>query len=251
MSKYAETAKNFLLFNRSGTLSTLTRAGGEHAGFPFGSVTPYDISSSGEFVIYISLIAEHYKNLIADARASLTVTDTYGHADPQACARATVLMRFVPIAKSEEAPYKERYASRFPDSINFEIEHNFVFMRGKPERIRWIGGFGEIGWVQADDFLAAQADPLAYCGMDIVEHMNCDHHGALGELLSWKLKTAQFSSRIEMVAVHKDGFQISYSKDGKIKTQDFFFSKPAMSSDDSRREIVALLKEARGAGHKE
>src|SRR6185295_8430683 len=88
--------KNFLTQHRQGVLSTISVS---QKGFPFGSIVPYDIDAQGNVFIYISFIAEHYKNLQADARASLIATDPFGIDDPQAYARATLLATFEPVAE--------------------------------------------------------------------------------------------------------------------------------------------------------
>ena len=130
-------------------------------GYPFGSITPYIIDGAGRITIYISLIAEHYRNLKADSRASILAADPFGGSDPQAHARATVLLTVQPVPDDERAAVSAAYEARFPQSINYEIAHNFVFMRGEPERVRWIGGFGEMSWIDRAAFQSARPDPLA------------------------------------------------------------------------------------------
>lgn len=56
-----------------------------------------------------------------------------------------------------------------------------MFMRGAPEHIRWIGGFGDMGWVNGDNYRKVSPDLLAYTGLDVVRHMNFDHTEALAD----------------------------------------------------------------------
>jgi putative heme iron utilization protein len=132
----AAAARSFFLQNRTAFLSTLSSA---YAGAPFGSIIPYDITASGDFIIYVSLIAEHYKNLCSDPRGSILAANYFAYDDPQAFGRATALCRFMPISDSERESIQRSYTEKFPDSVRYEIAHNFVFLKGVPERIRWTG----------------------------------------------------------------------------------------------------------------
>ena len=51
---------------RQGMLSTISL---RHRGHPFGSVVPYASWHSGEPLIYLSRLAAHTQNLLADPRA--------------------------------------------------------------------------------------------------------------------------------------------------------------------------------------
>src|SRR2546422_11285714 len=44
-------------------------------GYPFGSIVPYCADEQCRPIIYISHIAQHTKNILADARVSLTVVE--------------------------------------------------------------------------------------------------------------------------------------------------------------------------------
>src|ERR1043166_3045747 len=74
------------------------RAGGEgflstlsvrHGGHPFGSVLPYALWKTGEPIFFVSGLAAHTQNLLADARCSLLVSDP-----PK---RATLVGRCAPL----------------------------------------------------------------------------------------------------------------------------------------------------------
>jgi heme iron utilization protein len=239
---YAVEARDFVSFNRHATLCTISKG---YKGYPFGSLVLYDVTSRGELIIYISLIAEHYKNLMVDPRASVCITDPFGTCDPQAHPRATILTRFTVVAPNERAEVQKSYEQRFPNSINYEIAHNFVFMRGAPERIRWIGGFGEIGWVEADEFAAVTPDLLAYEGMGIVEHMNYDHQDALKDLARAYASFDAAPYFVEMVGINEEGFTLSLKKGGDSQTLEIQFPKMVTGIDEVRRVIIELLRDAR------
>ena len=73
---------------RSGVLATLSA---RRDGWPFASVAPYALTEAGEPLLLLSRLAEHTRNLQADARASLLVQDHASLTDPQAGARITIL----------------------------------------------------------------------------------------------------------------------------------------------------------------
>ena len=102
---------DFICLHRVGTLCTVSHS---HEGFPFGSIAPYDVDESGRIIVFISRIAEHFKNLTADPRASLFVADRFGSGDPQAYGRATLLATFAPVPEGEFARVAEHYFTRFP-----------------------------------------------------------------------------------------------------------------------------------------
>ena len=79
-------ARALLRQQHSGVLSTLSLS---LKGYPFGSVTPYWMTEQGSLVLYASDIAQHSRNMQADAKVSLCVFDG-AQDDSQANARVTV-----------------------------------------------------------------------------------------------------------------------------------------------------------------
>jgi len=84
MSKQAEEVWRLIRAERNGVLCTLSK---KMAGWPFGSITPYALTDSADPLIMISDIAEHTRNLKADARASLLVQDSRAPACGSSSAR--------------------------------------------------------------------------------------------------------------------------------------------------------------------
>lgn len=234
--------RNFICFNRDAVLSTISQS---QQGFPFGSLVPYDISTDGSIIIYVSLIAEHYKNLTVDSRGSITVIEPFATQHRQASARATILANFNLVPESELPGVQRAYELRFPKSVNYEIQHNFVFLRGIPIKIRWIGGFGDIAWIKADDFFKASADPLAYIGLGIVEHMNDDHMDALRDLVKAFSAFDPGQYQIQMVDITSTDFCIALKGHGKLEKLKINFPQPIQNAEEARKEIIELLKRAR------
>lgn len=238
----ARTARNFITLHRFGTLSTLSL---EKEGHPFGSIAPYDVDSQGRVIIHAAKISQHYKNIKHEPRASLLVFDRFGMFNPQLHGRATFLTEFHAVPEEERDAVFASYDARFPGVINPEIAGTFVFLRGEPISIRWIGGFGEIAWVDAKHYLTAQHDPVCYAGIDIIHHMNEDHADALIDLVKAHSKLDPGSRYVEMTFVSAEGFNISVGGSASRENLNLKFPKPASSADEVRKMLIEMLKEAR------
>ncbi len=240
---FARQAKDLVSSGRHGVLNTLSVS---QAGFPFGSVVPYDLTADGRIIIYVSLIAEHYKNLTSDSRASLTVVERYSEHQPQAFGRATVLANFVEADSSEIEDIRRNYEKRFPGSINYEIAHNFIFLVGRVAKVRWIGGFGAIGWVGGEAFRATSLDHIAYHIADIINHMNDDHGDAL-EILAkvHQAGDAADYQRAVMVAINSSGFVMRLYAGQKSSDIQISFAKTLSTAAEVRGAIIELVQEAK------
>jgi hypothetical protein len=239
---YAEESRTLFALQSYGTLCTISSS---TPGFPFGSITPYCFDAQGRIVIYISLIAEHYKNLKAEPRASMLVEHRLDPRPPQERARASAFTVFEEVPAAERDEVQRRYEARFPSSINYEIAHNFTFMRGALDRIRWIGGFGEVGWVSGEQFYAEPLDPVALEGAAAVEHMNDDHADAVKDLARAASDRVDASSMAVMTTIWSKGFTIVARDHRGYVPISIAFPEPVADSEAVRVAIIGLLKRAR------
>src|SRR5262245_744332 len=168
-------ARTLLLQESFGVLSTVSI---DVPGYPFGSVAPYCTDRMCRPIVYISHIAQHTKNILADARVSLTVVQgNVDSDDVQAYGRVTCVADARPVAENESA-VRERYFRYFPSARQYEQTHDFAFFRLELVRIRFIGGFGQIYWVEPDEFMTKS--PFSpQQESQIIGHMNKDHAAAL------------------------------------------------------------------------
>lgn len=121
-------------------------------GFPFGSVTPYSLSNCYNPLIYISNIAQHTKNIDQDNRVALTILEkaSYGdNAKPQSHGRVTIMGKASRVP-TQQTELFQNYYQRFPEAEGFQQTHGFYLYQIEPVRIRYIGGFGKIFWLDAD-----------------------------------------------------------------------------------------------------
>ncbi len=119
-------------------------------GYPFGSLVQYAFDEQGDLILYISKLAQHTRNIAKDDKVSLTVIED-DKQDIQQAGRVTIMGRLVPSQDEEKAA--KIYVQFFPDSAHYQDKmHDFHFYRLTIEKVRFIGGFGDINWVVKEDF---------------------------------------------------------------------------------------------------
>lgn len=149
MAKFADECRGFLRKYTHAVLSTFLSS---DSSYPFGSLVNYDVHPSGDIIIKIAVISEHYKNLKADPHASIFILEDADSGDKQASSRATFLVDFHEVQDNEVEAIRQSFLKTFPNTIPPEIEQGFRYWRGTVSRIRWIGGFGSMGWIGGDSY---------------------------------------------------------------------------------------------------
>ena len=154
---------------RVGSLATLSADGA-----PWASIVTYGVlPRDGSPVLYVSTLAEHGRNLAADARASLVVAEEPDGRDPLDRARVTLAGRVERAGRESEA------RSALPDDAPGFGDFTFYALR--VERVRWVGGYGRMDSTAAGDYHAAEPDPVAP-RRGRRTHLNDDHADALLEI---------------------------------------------------------------------
>jgi heme iron utilization protein len=230
----------FSLLRRApfGVLSTISKS---VQGWPFGSVVPYAVDRRGAPLILIASIAEHTKNVLADDRVSLLVHDSAGDGDVQAQGRVTVLARARPVEEAELKDARARYLARVPSASDYFDTHDFRFFRLEPVRVRFIGGFGQIFWLDAASFaIDPAADPLAPRAKGIIDHMNEDHADTL--ITCCKAFSGFEPKKATMVGV--DQFGLDVECEDPAERVRFDFESPA-TPENVRAIVVDLVRRAR------
>lgn len=145
-----ERARELLRKERHGVLCTLSQT---LDGWPFASLTPYAFAASGEPIILTSTLAEHTRNIYADPRVSLFILDSDPLQNPQAGARLTVMGLADAVESTAVIDARQRYLARFPESESLFQMADFTLFKLSIERVRFIGGFGDICWINPAEFL--------------------------------------------------------------------------------------------------
>ncbi|MGH7891745.1 MAG: HugZ family protein, partial [Thermodesulfobacteriota bacterium] len=146
---YAERVRTLVHRNRMGTLSTNSK---KHPGSPFGSLMPYGLDGKGRPIFLISTMAVHTQNLERDPRASLFVSQTDSQGDPLDASRVTLMGGVSKVPEGETGEARELYLSRYRNASYWVDFDDFFFYRMDIADIYFVGGFGAMGWVTADDY---------------------------------------------------------------------------------------------------
>ncbi|HXL08936.1 MAG TPA: pyridoxamine 5'-phosphate oxidase family protein [Candidatus Bathyarchaeia archaeon] len=129
-----------------------------HQGVPFVSMVPYAVAKDGSFILHVSRLAAHTRDMLDNPEVSLLITESEGWGKmPQALARVTVQGRAEMLDRDSEknTDAREVYLSRFPDAAPlFEFSDFNIFII-KPISARVIAGFGQAATITGEDFAAA------------------------------------------------------------------------------------------------
>lgn len=239
---HAERARTLLESQTTGTLCTLAQ---EPAGFPYGSFVTY-AANGGAPLFFISSLAEHTRNLKADSRASLLVAEGGGD-DPLARARVTLVGHCrVVDDEDERAAVKAAYLGVHPNAEYYIDFADFAFWRLDVEALRYIGGYGRMSWVDAQEWQRAAPDPIAPHAAAILAHMNDDHAHNLLDYCHAFTRARQASAAV-MTSVDRYGFEMSVDTERGPRPVRLAFSRQIATPQDARRELVALAEAARQA----
>lgn len=138
----------------AGTLATHAR---DPHGFPYPTLLPFASDARHRPVILVSRLAEHTRNLQDDPRAGFLVALTSGD-DVLSAPRMTMIGLFEPSDAEVDSPLARRYLRYHPDAARYLALGDFAFWTLRVERLRYIGGFGAMGWLDGTDF--DTLDPL-------------------------------------------------------------------------------------------
>lgn len=229
MTDQAVTARRLLNRQSVGVLSTHSI---DVVGYPFGSIAPYALNYDGEPTILISDIAQHTRNIKQDNRTSLTVFDPQAD-DPQSGSRLTWIGDAEPVDLSDAAA-RDRYLRYFPSAESYFETHDFSFYRIRLRRARFIGGFGQIFWIEPDAMLLE--NPFRETEKGIVEHMNQDHQQALFHYC--KLLGEAGVQSVTMTGIDSEGFDLLADK-RKLRLD---FDSPIHTSAEARATLVRFAR---------
>lgn len=242
----ADAVRTLVDASTQGTLSTLAI---DPAGYPFGSIVSFALDAGGDPLFVISELAEHTRNLTADARASLLVAEAAADGDdgddPLARGRVTLIGDARRVADDEQAAAVETVGRRIPAVAGYAGYGDFACYRLAVRAIRWVGGFGEMDWIDVDAYRIAVVDPVLPRRHGIAGHMNDDHADA-GVLLCQQA-LADRATVTTATMRHVDRFGCEYiARIGEdLAVVRLNFAEPAASLDDVRRLVVDLVREAR------
>lgn len=124
--------------------------GGVGGPWPFASLVLTTCDEQGCPLLLISDLADHTRNIRADARMSLLYDGTGGLDDPLTGPRVTLQGEAEQVEKSG---LLDIYLDRHPSAKIYAEFTDFHLFRIRPLRAHLVAGFGRIHWVEANDLL--------------------------------------------------------------------------------------------------
>ena len=153
---HAQTLRELLRTQQVAALGTL------HKGQPYVSMVPFALLPGGSgFVIHVSQLAAHTKDMLLSPQVSLLVVAPPTPDVPvQGLARITVQSRAAKIADGTEghAEAKAAYLSRFPQSADLFSFADFSLFAIWPDSIRFVGGFAQATTISPETFSEALSE---------------------------------------------------------------------------------------------
>lgn len=229
-SESGKQARDLLLQNYQGILCTNSK---DMPGYPFGSVVPYVIDRQGQPVILISTIAQHTNNILSDNKVSLIVTEDDAD-DLQTAGRVTYIGDARKLDDNDNDAM-ERYYEFFPQSRGYHKTHDFDFYTIDLQRVRYIGGFGEIYWVKKDSFLLPNPFNREQ-EQGMLNHMNQDHADSIRHYCDlYGIHVAKKQTPV-MAGIDSEGFHIRIGK----RIHRINFKQPVNTGEAVRKALVDL-----------
>jgi hypothetical protein len=126
-------------------------------GAPFVSMAPYALAADrAAFVIHVSPLAAHTRDMQRDPRVSLLIVQADDAATlPQALARLTVSGTAEAVARDAPgwAAARAAYLGRFPEAAPIAELPDFLFFLIRPTAVRYVAGFGQARSLSPEAFL--------------------------------------------------------------------------------------------------
>jgi hypothetical protein len=201
---------------------------------------PYAADQHGRPVFFISSMAMHTHNLRQDPRASLLITQPDVSGDPLGAARVTLIG---PAAEVPAAEVRDLYLSRYENAKFWQDYTDFSYYRLEVTGVYFIGGFGVMGWISAEDYSNALPDPLTEAAPGIIQHMNADHAAAL-QLIA-RHYADEVADEAAMTAVDRLGFHLRLRSGNRVFGRRVAFLREVKNSDEARSVLVEMVREAR------
>jgi heme iron utilization protein len=182
----------------------------------------------------------HTHNLRQDPRASLLITQPDVSGDPLGSARLTLLGE---VTEAPAAEVRELYLSRYENAKFWQDYTDFAYYRLQVSAAYFIGGFGVMGWISAEDYGSAPPDPLANVAPGIIRHMNNDHADAL-RLIAQRF-AGEAPDEAAITAVDRLGFHLRLKSGDRIHGQRVAFLREVRNKEDARAVFVEMLRQAK------
>lgn len=222
------------------TLSTVS-SNKKTEGFPAGSIVGFATDEKGCPFFVFSNMSTHTKNLIADPRASLCVTEMgfQGAAD----ARVVLTGKVEQVAEEEQEDLKKRYIESHPNAFWATFGDFKAYRMDNVLSVDFVGGFARAGSVTPEMYTKAEIDPCLAFAEPVMRHMNDDHEESIKGYVQYLVGTGPVESA-KMKRLDRLGFDVRVKDmaggEGVLRVP---FSEPVTERAKIKVAIMQLSKQ--------
>jgi len=224
------------------TVGYLATAGED--GAPWCSLVVYGPTAEGNPVLLVSTMAEHGRNLQHDQRASLALNDPTALGDPLDLPRITLAGRALQPEGGRHQAALDAHVAAIPGAMLYAGWDDFALWVLEVERVRWVGGFAVMDTISAEDYQAADPDPVQPVAAKSIAHLNKDHSDAL-LAIARELGGTRGAVSVYCTGIDRYGIDLSCTGAGQSAAARVAFDEPLQKAADVRPATVALAKRAR------
>ena len=234
----AESARTLVQQASRAMLSTVS----DQAGIPYGSVVEFAPTPQGDIVMLMSQLAEHQHFIAADPRASILIAPEINAPDALAKPRVSLLGR---VEKFDgDSAIRDDYLQRHPSAEMYLQLGDFHFYQLHVEHVRYIAGFGKMGWLSAADYRDAEPDLLWEIAASAIEHMNDDHGNNLIEYVR-VLADKPWVERATLTHIDRYGMDISATGQEEHVSVRIPFEPPLSNANELRIRLTKMAQKIR------
>ncbi|GAD85828.1 hypothetical protein NCAST_32_03110 [Nocardia asteroides NBRC 15531] len=197
-------------------------------------------------MLSVSRLAEHGRNLAADPRASIAIVTPDIPADPLAGTRITLAGVVERPEGAEAEAARAAHLAAIPAAKYYIDYSDFTLWVLRVQRVRWVGGYGRMDSASAQDYLAAQPDPIVPLAAPGIAHLNADHADAL---LAMATRLGGFPDATAATCERADRYGLDLRVEtprGVARTR-VGYTAPLSGIGDLRSATVELTRLARAA----
>ncbi|KAH7661802.1 FMN-binding split barrel-containing protein [Dioscorea alata] len=237
-----EEARTLLDYSVRGVLSSFSK---DHESYPSGSMVDFACDDNGSPILAVSSLAVHSKNLSCNPKCSLLVAKDFQD-------RTDVVITLhgdaTPVSEKDREAVRSVYLRKLPDAFWVDFG-DFQFIQIKPKFVRYVTGVatallgsGEFG---AEEFKAANVDPIFQFSSPIMSHMNKDHPEDTKAIVQYSTSVKVDSAY--MLDVDSLGFNVKAGFQGSTLKLRIPFPRRAEDRKDVKTLIVEMLQAARAS----
>lgn len=236
----AERARTIVANARTAVLGSVVGDGA-----PFGFPVNYSVTPEGAPLMGLPLSVEKAAQIRPSMTVSLSVSDTPLTATTSAGAGgATILGNMRLLEREERTNLLRLHAKVQPGDVAAVQRGRAKFWMIRPLAVVVSGNNLDLVRLDAKDYTAAQADPLAAVAPGLASHLSSDQNGSL-VLLARAFGNVPGANSAQLVGIDRYGMDLLVITSHGREHARLPFSQPVTSPDEVRRELSTMVRGAR------